>query len=621
MDIELLEIRDFIEGLPTFRGANAEAMYSLAGTISIAYQRRGSVFPPQSDTPMLYILRQGAVELRNDKGALWRKLAEGECYCNACEDEAPLERVSGHCSEDTLLYQIPCEAMHALYREQPELRRNLQRDRSERLREATLEYAAEGLGQGSLMQLAAGHLIDRAATTIDIGASAQQAAERMGEAEVSAIVITEGERLLGILTDKDLRKRLVAQGLPAETPVRELMTAEPQTLESDTPAFEAKLLMARSNIHHLPVMREGQLIGLLTHGDLIRYESGNPVYLIEEMRRSHQLEQLAELSRQLPEVQLHLVASNINSYHLGWTLAAIADTVTRQIITLTERELGPPPVAYCWVASGSLARRELGVGSDQDNALLLDNNYDEKQHGDYFRRFSEQVTDGLARCGFPLCPGDMMARTPRWRRSISQWQELFREWIENPDPKAMMLASNFFDLRAIAGERELFEQLQQDILGRASKNRIFIAHLASNALQHRPPLGFFRNFLLEHGGEHAHAFDLKLRGTIPIVDIARLQALAAGLPQVNTLDRLKACAQASAISPQGAEDLSQAYEFINTLRLRHQSECIQAGEEPDNHLDPATLSALDRDHLKECFALIAEFQKTLQMRYSIGGMR
>ncbi len=617
MDIELLEIRDFIEELPTFRGIGAEALRTLVGEITIAYQRRGSVFPPSNDTPMLYILRQGAVELRNDKGALRRKLAEGECYCDACDEEAPTTPLSGHCSEDTLLYQIPCEALGELYRQQPELRRNLRRD----LREATLEYAAEGLVQGSLMQLSAGHLIDRAATRINADASARQAAELMSKAEVSAIVITEGERLLGILTDKDLRQRLVARGLPVNTPVHELMTAEPRTLESDTPAFEAKLIMARNNIHHLPVMRDGQLLGLLTHGDLIRYESGNPVYLIEEIRRSHQLDQLAELSRQLPEVQLHLVASNIDSYHLGWTLAAITDTLTRQIISLTERDLGPPPVAYCWVASGSLARRELGVGSDQDHALLLDNRYDEAQHGDYFRRFSEQVSDGLVRCGFPLCPGEMMARNPQWRRSIRQWQKLFHEWIENPDPKAMMLASNFFDLRAIAGERELFEQLQQDILAHASKNRIFIAHLATNALQHRPPLGFFRNFLLEHGGEHAHAFDLKLRGTIPIVDIARLQSLAAGLPQVNTLDRLKACAQASAISPQGAEDLSQAYEFINTLRLRHQSECVLAGKEPDNHLDPATLSALDRDHLKECFSLIAEFQKTLQMRYAIGGMR
>jgi CBS domain-containing protein len=211
-----------------------------------------------------------------------------------------------------------------------------------------------------------------------------------------------------------------------------------------------------------------------------------------------------------------------------------------------------------------------------------------------------------------------MASNPQWRQTLAQWQQTFADWIENPEPKAMMLASNFFDLRPLSAERELFETLHRSVLQQAKANQIFIAHLAANALHHRPPLGFFRHFLLEHGGEHADTFDLKLRGTVPIVDIARLHALAAGLPQVNTRDRLQAAAEAVAMSPQGAEDLQQAYEFINTLRLRHQSERLLAGEAVDNHLNPALLSALDRDHLKECFALISDFQKTLEQRYQSG---
>jgi CBS domain-containing protein len=617
MNIELLEIRDFMQELPLLRGVKHDALDRLVRRIAIHYLRRGSEFPPADDDPSsLYILRQGAVELRNHEGALLQKLAEGDCYSEQCHAAAAAGgTLRGHCSEDTLLYLLPCEALEPLYQQQPELRDRVQRNRSERLQHASLEFTPLGVTQNRLMQLDAAQLIDRPATTVAPDTSAREAAEVMTREQVSAIVIMEREQLVGILTDKDLRMRLLAVGLSAQTPVREIMTERLHQLDAETPAFEALLLMARLNIHHLPVMQHGRLLGLLTHGDLVRYESANAVYLIEELRRSHRLEQLIELARQLPEVQRHLVASNISSYHLGWTLAAIVDTLTRQLLTLAEARLGPPPVPYCWLASGSLARRELTVGSDQDHALLLDERYAEAQHGEYFKQLSEFVTDALAQCGFARCPGEVMASNPQWRQTLGQWQHTFDGWIQSPEPKAVMLASNFFDLRPLAGEIELFAPLQQYALRAAQENRIFIAHLAANALRRRPPLGFFRHFLLEHGGEHANTLDLKLRGIIPIVDIARLHALAAALPEVGTRERLQAAAKAGVMSSQGGVELQQAWEFINTLRLRHQSEQLLRATPLDNHLAPTSLSALDRDHLKDSFAVIRDFQKSLEQRY------
>ena len=617
MDIELLEIRDFIEGLPTFRGIQTDALKSLVEQISIRYLRRASDFPPIDDEQQtLYIVRQGAIELRNSEGALVQKLAEGDCFTDRCHSSTEHGAVvSGHCSEDTLLYLLPCSALEPLFQQQPELRDRLARNRSERLRHASLEFTPGGVSQSTLMQFSVAHLIDRPATSVTPDVTAQQAAEVMTREQVSAIVIVEKQKLVGILTDKDLRMRLLAVGLSAQTPVGEIMTERLKTLDAETPAFEALLMMARLNIHHLPVLEHGKILGLLTHSDLVRYESANAVYLIEEIRRSDQLTQLVELSRQLPEVQRHLVATNISSYHLGWTLAAIADTLTQQLVAIAEKQLGPPPLPYCWLASGSLARREITVGSDQDHALLLDDGHDQAKHGDYFRQLSDIVTEGLAQCGFSRCPGGVMASNPEWRQPLRQWLDNFEGWIETPEPKAMMLASNFFDLRPISGQHDLFEQLHKQVLQSARSNQIFLAHMAANALHHRPPLGFFRNFLVEHGGEHANTFDLKLRGIIPIVDIARLHALAGGLHHANTQERLQAAADAGVMSRQGAQDLQQAYEFINTLRLRHQSEQLIRGETPDNYQDPSSLSALDRDHLKECFTLISDFQKTLEQRY------
>jgi CBS domain-containing protein len=363
MEIELLEIRDFVEGLPAFRGLDGEALRALVQQIAIRYLRRGSEFPPPGGEASLYIVRQGAIELRNSAGTLLRKLAEGEAFGERCHERgtAPDEMI-GHCSEDTLLYLIPCTALEPLFPQQPELRRLLEPNRSARLQQARLEFTPEGVTQSSLLHLSVAQLIDRPATTITPATSAREAAEVMSREQVSAIVVMEQERLAGILTDKDLRMRLLAVGLSAQTPVREIMTERLQCLDAETPAFEALLTMARLNIHHLPVLKQGRLLGLLTHGDLVRYESANAVYLIEEMRRSTKVEQLIELSRQLPEVQRHLVASHISSYHLGWTLSAIVDTLCRQLLALAEQQLGEPPIPYCWLASGSLARREITIG-------------------------------------------------------------------------------------------------------------------------------------------------------------------------------------------------------------------------------------------------------------------
>lgn len=617
MDVELLEIRDFIQAQPLFREVDEESLNSLVQQIAIRYLRRGSDFPPaENSTGKLYLLRQGAVELRNAEGVLVRKLAEGDIYTSHFqgEDEPDAELV-GHCSEDTLIYQLPCEALEPLFQQQPELREKLLRSRSERLQHASIEFTTSEISQSSLMHLSVEKLIDRPATTISPDTTAQQAAQVMTREQVSAIVITENEKLAGILTDKDLRTRLLAAGLSPSTQVREFMTERLLTLDAETPAFEALLLMARRNIHHLPVLRQGKIIGLLTHGDLVRYESANAVYLIEEIRRSKTLEQLVDLSLQLPEVQRHLVSSHISSYHLGWTLSAIVDTLVCQLIGIAEQQIGAAPIPYCWLAVGSLARHELTIGSDQDHALLLDNSYNAEQHGDYFEILSSIVTDGLEQCGFIRCPGDVMSTNPEWRKTLNQWEQTFDNWIHTPQHRAMMLASNFFDIRPLAGEQELYNQLHKDVLLHAKENQIFLTHMAANALHHRPPLGFFRNFLLEHGGEHANMLDLKRRGLVPIADIARLHALAGGIVRINTLDRLQAAADADVMSHQGAEDLQQAYEFINSLRLRHQSEQLISGIEPDNHIAPASLSALDRDHLKDSFALIADFQKTLEQRY------
>jgi CBS domain-containing protein len=273
------------------------------------------------------------------------------------------------------------------------------------------------------------------------------------------------------------------------------------------------------------------------------------------------------------------------------------------------------PVAWAWLGFGSQGRAEQALGADQDNALMLAPDYDESRHGDYFTALAERVCHGLAACGYRLCPGEIMAMNPGWRLSLPRWQETFAAWIDEPTPKALMHSSIFFDMRCIAGDPGLVEALHGDVLRRTADNSIFLACLYSNVMTHTPPLGFFRTFVLERSGEHEDRLDLKGRGIIPIVDIARLYALAAGVPEVNTIERLRALGGRGDLTLRDARALADAYEFISRLRLEHQGEQLKRGEAPDNYLDPGELSALRRDQLKEAFGLVRRSQKALGLKY------
>jgi CBS domain-containing protein len=211
-----------------------------------------------------------------------------------------------------------------------------------------------------------------------------------------------------------------------------------------------------------------------------------------------------------------------------------------------------------------------------------------------------------------------MATNPEWRQPVSVWKEYFQKWIEHPDKKALMLASIFFDLRPVYGDSTLFESVQKSMLASAKENRIFIAYLVSNALTHRPPLGFFRNFVLIHAKEHDNTLDVKHRGIVPIVDIARVLALSEGIAVVNTTERLQAACAAGGVSSEMTQDLVDALEYIGSLRNHHQVERIRAGQAADNFLDPKSLSGLERKHLKDAFAIIKSMQEVLEHRYQAG---
>ena len=401
-------------------------------------------------------------------------------------------------------------------------------------------------------------------------------------------------------------------------PINEIMTRDPVTIEEDEFAYAALMMMSRHNIRHLPVMRQNSVVGIVSASDLIQHQSASPVFLVSDINKKTSVEQLADVSGMIPQVLVSLVEASADANSIGRMISILGESITVCLLKLAEEKLGPPPVPYCWLAFGSLARQEQAAHSDQDNGLLIADDYDPDLHADYFDKLAKFVNDGLDACGYEYCPGDVMASNPKWRQSLHVWKNYFSDWISKPEPMALMHASIFFDMRCLYGDARLVNELQQYVLKQSSANRIFLAHLAGNALHFTPPLGFFRRFVLVHNGKHNNTLDLKHNGLVPIIDLARIYSLASGVDVVNTLTRLEASGGKGEVSQQGARDLTDAFEFIAITRLQHQAAMIKAGKPANNYVAPDELSNFERKHLKDAFEIVRTMQSALGQRFQSG---
>ncbi len=614
MEVELIEIRQFLAQRNPFSYLSAELLDELPKDIEIRYLRRGSAFPPVDG--FLYIVRSGAVEIFDDDDELCEKLAEGDTYSVSCQLVNLSQCNRGEAAEDTLLYLLRCERLKVLCRESKAFSEHFSATVKDRLKAAVSTIQESSDPTVAAMMVEVGSLIRKPPITVPAGITIRETAALMSNKDVSSVMVMQDQELVGLVTDRDLRKRCVAIGLTGAEPIDHIMTLNPMTIEARTLTAQALMTMTRMRFHHLPVTRNGELVGMVTATDLANHQSANSAYLAADLRKAKSVEDLVAISQRLPKLHLHLANASVTARHIGEAVSCLTDSITGRLLAMAESELGPPPVPYVWMAGGSQARHEQSSHSDQDNALLLSDDFDEKLHDEYFAALAKFVSDGLNACGFVYCPGDAMATNPEWRKPLRVWIGYFNRWIESPQPKSVMLSSIFFDLRPVTGSAELFAPLKRNILEKSQKNQIFLAYMMANALKHRPPLGFFRQFVLERGGEHDDALDLKHRGIVPITDIARVLALSLGKEPVNTVERLQACAGTNMLSSEMAENLEDALEFIASLRIQHQAGQIRHGRPPDNYVPPSELSELEREHLKHAFRVIQTMQETMAKRFS-----
>jgi CBS domain-containing protein len=451
-------------------------------------------------------------------------------------------------------------------------------------------------------------LVKRPPVFIDAAATVAQAASAMQDADIGSILVAADPP--GIITDRDLRGRVLAAGLGSETRTWQVMSYPLKTLDSDAPVFAALRLMLEEHIHHLVLVEEGKIVGVISSTDLLRHEATSAFYLRRTLDSVEDPTALAHYSREVAGTVQTLFRGGLGAVQIGQIVSSLNDALVKRLVELAQRDLGPVPTAFAWIVFGSEGRLEQTLLTDQDNALVYEDASSEAHT--YFAALAKQVVDGLIQVGFPLCPGGYMATN--WCKPRNEWQSLFASWVRTPEPRALLGAAIFFDFRPVAGSLSLAPL--EDILAAAETEKLFIAHAAQEALRWGPPLGFFNRVRSDHG-----MVDLKKGGIGPIVNLARVGGLAAGSRERSTLERLAVAGKCGGIlKKEDTVVLAETFQFLLQLRLRQQLSSLQTKQPIDHNVRLEALSALERRHLKEAFVTIRQVQDDVRANLHLDRM-
>ena len=446
-----------------------------------------------------------------------------------------------------------------------------------------------------------------------------EAAARMAREQQDAILICgPGGSAIGMVTSGDLQNRVLAAGLPPDQPVGGIMTAPLTAIAPDTRVYQALHLMQAKGIGHLAVREAGgRCIGLVSHRDLLRLEQSSLPSLLRQAQAAETVADLQRLQAGVPATVRLLLAAGARASHVTDFLSGLCDAMLERLVVMAIRDLGPAPVPFAFLAFGSEGRREQTLATDQDNALVY---ADPPVGGEdacavYFLALAARVCDGLNAAGYRYCRGDVMARNPRWCRTLSQWRTLFAEWLEHGTPEALQTANIVFDFRHAAGDETLSAELRRQVLQAAEARDAFFFNLARSTLEFKPPLGLFGKIMVESGGHHPETFDIKT-GLVPIVNFARVYALRRAIPAVGTLERIRELTAAGILQPASAAEIREAFETLSAWRLRHQAAQLARGETPDNHVNPHELTEIEQATLRRIFEQIAVFQAKLRLDFT-----
>jgi CBS domain-containing protein len=460
------------------------------------------------------------------------------------------------------------------------------------------------------------NIFSRKLVSCDTHTSIQDAAAMMGNNRCSSILVKDPHGdFTGIMTDRDLRNKVIIQADCDMTgTVSQIMSSPLSIVPAAAPVSDALMIMMMKNIKHLAVTNaDEKVIGIVTNKDILEAHGQSPFFLLREIHAAVSLEEITEKHGRLPGLIQSLISSGAKAMNVARMVSVISDAILNRLIGFAIAELGPPPVRFAFMIVGSEGRREQTLKTDQDNAIVYEDSQEKTEETvrGYFLAFGEKVCTWLDRVGYTFCNGGVMAKNPKWCQPLSVWKKYFSTWIGTAEPEALMQASIFFDFRNGYGDLAIIDELRQHLFHSLGEHPNFFRYLAETTLERKPPLGFFRTFVVESKGEHRDTLDVK-HPMITIVNYTRLYALKNGIEETNTQERMYQLFLKKRLSWEDYHDFEQAYSFLMQLRLTRQlTAVIRENAKPDNYINPNKLSRLEQAMLKEIFKRIEKYQEKM----------
>ncbi len=640
-------IADFLRQYPPFSALHEDDLLQISLLSRVRFVAEGEYVFSEGEEPkdVFFVVHKGLIELLKQTGEeaqLIEICDEGDIFgVTALLANTPYG-LSARAREDTILYTIPWSAFQPLIERYSEVAlffasgfaagMQILRKLAGALPQPADSLPAPPAQQVTLLTVESIELYPRRAPVTALpDHPIATAARAMSQQEVGSVIIVDSHHHpIGIVTDTDLRRHVATGEVPVDAPISRIMHSPVITVAPGISAMDALILMMQHRIRHLCVTEDGsvhsRVLGMISERDLFLRMGNSPAVLVKEMSRARDVATLAAVRDRAEELLRLYIEQEVNISFVTSVMTHINDALIQRAVQLVQRQLATeghtaPPVPFCWLSLGSEGRKEQMLRTDLDNALVYGDPQDpeeEKQCREYFLLLAERVIDILTQCGFALCPGGMMANNPTWCQPLTVWQRYFRRWMTTPDEKAVMHTTIFFDLRPVTGDHRLVEALYETIRTGKEQEPMYLAFLAKNALQNPPPLSFFRNFILERSGEHKDQFDIKLRAMMPLADAARVLTIDAGaLSITNTMERFTAAGEREPGNQQLYREAAEAYGIYLRLRTRNGLRHHNSGR----YIDPRELSKIERQTLRNSFAVIEEVQKILEVRYQLDYLR
>jgi CBS domain-containing protein len=612
------DIVEFLRRHEPFDALSEEAVEGLARSVEVEFFSTGATILRQGGGPLqhVWIVRRGAVELV-DRGRVLDVLGEGELFGHRWMLAGLPAGIQARALEDTLCYRLPADAAVELL-----------------ARPAGVRYVARSLLARPLPDAATGAGLDPAhqpvATLVngqpiicDSDWTVREAARRMADAGASAALVRTADGQLGILTDSDLRSRVVAGNVGADAPVTEVMSAPAFTVTPERFGAEVMLEMLDRNVRHVPVVwPHGEVLGILSDRDLLSAETRTAFVLRRGIEDAGGIEEVRRAARQLRPAVVGLHDARVAPAQIASIIAVVADALVRRLIDLEIGVLGAPPCPLRWLVLGSLGRREVVLSSDIDSGLVWGGEDRDDELQEYAGALGHQVVTELAACGFAADTHGATAAKPLFNRSFTSWRGAIRDAVEQPDrDKALVFLSLLLDGRPVYGIGDVRNPLEE--LHEVWHHRTLLRLLLLLALSHHPPTGFQRlrdpprDLVVEHSGKHRGRLDVKESGQLPIVAIARYASLAAGVHTLSTRERLDSAETAGVLQARDVRALKDAHDLFWQLRLEHQVEQLRSGENPDDYIDVAALTRSTRRHTRDAFRAVSAVQRALKGELSL----